>query len=182
MKTKTQLALTFASNKHDGQTRSSNNNEPYINHIMRVYNTLIDFGYKDQEDVLVAALLHDTVEDTDTTYAEICNLFGPIVMNYVLQLTNTVSSKEVGRTAYHEANHFRIVNACSAVKVIKMADMIDNLSDITETFNPKFAKKYLDEKSSIVKEFRYDFIDHHILHHLEDIIEKQYAKLKNGPM
>lgn len=167
-------AIEFATKKHQGQTRTSNDNEPYINHVMRVYNTIVQYGYGVDENVGIAAILHDTVEDTDTSYEEICNEFGPIVMNYVLLLTNTVTGKQVGRHAYHEANFHRIVNAPKQVQAIKIADMMDNLSDVATTFDKKFAEKYLDEKVSIIGAISNNWYNQPMYRHLVSIVRGQY--------
>lgn len=171
-------AIEFATKKHKGQTRESNDNEPYINHVMRVYNTIIQYGYGVDENVAIAAILHDTVEDTNTSYEEICNEFGSIVMNYVLLLTNTVSSRQVGRHAYHEVNFHRIVNAPRQVQAIKIADMMDNLSDVATTFDKKFAEKYLDEKVSIVEAISSKWYNQPMYIDLKNIIREQYKLLK----
>lgn len=175
MKMKITKSLEFATKKHEGQTRKSNGNEPYINHVKRVFETLTLYGYVADEDVAIAALLHDTVEDTDTSYAEICNEFGPIVMNYVLLLTNTVRGKEVGREAYHHANVHRIMHAPKQVQAVKIADMMDNLSDVATTFDKKFAKKYLDEKADVIEVLASKWYNQPMYQDLVKLVQKQYS-------
>ena len=82
-------AASFAARKHHGQTRADNQT-PYFSHVARV--TLIlshVFGCEDEE-VLTAALLHDTIEDTATDYDEVAEWFGPRVADYVVTLTKNV--------------------------------------------------------------------------------------------
>ena len=76
-------AAEFAATKHRGQFRKGNLNTPYINHPIKVANLLENVGVKDVE-VLVAALLHDVVEDTNTTYSDIRNVFNQRVADFVL--------------------------------------------------------------------------------------------------
>ena len=69
-------AASFAANKHTGQTRKGDDAQPYINHPLEVANLLANTGKVEDFDVLIAAVLHDTVEDTETTKEEITELFG----------------------------------------------------------------------------------------------------------
>jgi len=80
-----QQAHEYATRMHNGQTRSDGT--PYILHPQRVYNKLKQLGISD-EDTLVAALLHDTLEDTQATTEEIQMLFGNRVLDLVLELTS----------------------------------------------------------------------------------------------
>ncbi|KAL0487569.1 guanosine-3',5'-bis(diphosphate) 3'-pyrophosphohydrolase [Acrasis kona] len=81
-------ALIFAKEKHKGQTRSDGT--PYINHPSRVANTVKEFT--DNEEVIAAGYLHDTLEDTETTYEEIENEFTPLVAKIVKELTSDNAS------------------------------------------------------------------------------------------
>lgn len=177
MKTRIELALDFAAEKHAGQTRRSNNNEAYFNHVKRVYEKVSEV--LDNEDVLIAAILHDTIEDTETTYAEIALQFGPVVMNYLLWLTNTLELDDVPREMYVRANTHRLLNAPRAVQVIKMADMIDNLSDVAKTFKPAKAESYLKEKIPVVVGFSQEFaFDYPLMIELNRVIKSQFRELK----
>lgn len=73
-------AVVFAAEKHDGQYRKITN-QPYIFHCMEVAQIVSEMTY--DEDVMIAALLHDTVEDTKTTLDELEYKFGPKVMRLV---------------------------------------------------------------------------------------------------
>lgn len=63
--------LKFAAYKHRNQRRKDTNQTPYINHPINVATILSTEGHIDDEAVLMAALLHDTVEDTETSFEEI---------------------------------------------------------------------------------------------------------------
>ena len=82
-------AASFAARKHHGQTRADNQT-PYFSHVARVTLILTHvFGVHDEE-VLTAALLHDTLEDTATDYDELAALFGERVAAAVVLLTKNV--------------------------------------------------------------------------------------------
>ena len=118
-------AATFAARKHHGQMRADNQT-PYFSHVTRVTLILAHlFGVQD-EDVLTAALLHDTLEDTATDYDEIAEQFGPLVAEYVVLLTKNVMLPKLKREADYEA---RLCRAPEPVIIAKMADLYDNLSD-----------------------------------------------------
>ncbi|MBP5356889.1 MAG: HD domain-containing protein [Clostridia bacterium] len=76
-------ALDFACEKHSGQKRMSG--EPYVIHPIAVANIIIDLGLDNQ--TVCAALLHDTIEDTDTTENEIGEIFGNTIKEMVLGVT-----------------------------------------------------------------------------------------------
>ena len=82
-------AASFAARKHHGQTRADNQT-PYFSHVARVTLILTHVFGCDDEEVLTAALLHDTIEDTATDYDEIAELFGTQVADYVVTLTKNV--------------------------------------------------------------------------------------------
>lgn len=81
-------ALSFAAYKHRDQRRKDVNASPYINHPIALANVLCNEGGITDEDVLCAALLHDTVEDTETTPEELTKLFGKTISNIVMEVTD----------------------------------------------------------------------------------------------
>ena len=127
-------AASFAARKHQGQKRADNVT-PYFSHVARV--TLIlshEFGITDEE-VLTAALLHDTIEDTATDYDEIAAVFGPRVADYVVLLTKNGMLPKKER---EEDYVVRLSRAPEPVMIAKMADLYDNLSD--RIHSPKLTK------------------------------------------
>lgn len=86
-------ALSFAAFKHSSQRRK-NGDIPYINHPLEVVKILGDAGMTDF-DVLSAAVLHDTVEDTDTTVEELQKEFGNNIANIVLECSDDKSLSKV---------------------------------------------------------------------------------------
>lgn len=70
-------AVNFAADKHRDQRRKNIEASPYINHPIQVAELIARVGEVDDLAVLLAAVLHDTVEDTETSFEEIEDLFGP---------------------------------------------------------------------------------------------------------
>ena len=120
-------AANFAAQKHSKQRRKNVDASPYINHPIEVAMHLSRVGNIDDEDVLAAALLHDTVEDTQTTKEEIVAEFGERVAHLVLECTD---DKGLAKT---ERKRLQIVNAphkSPGAKMIKISDKTCNLRSI----------------------------------------------------
>ncbi|ALC47149.1 Mesh1 [Drosophila busckii] len=119
--------LQYAAHKHSEQRRKDPKCTPYVNHVINVSTILaVEAGVQD-EAVLMAALLHDVVEDTDATFADVEALFGSDVCNLVCQVTDDKSLEK------QERKRLQIVNAAkssSRAKLIKLADKLDNLRDL----------------------------------------------------
>ena len=127
-------AASFAARKHRGQTRADGLT-PYFSHVARVTLILTHlFGVQD-ETILAAALLHDTLEDTATDYDELAELFGVRVADIVVLLTKNVMLPKKEREEDYIA---RLRRASEDVMIAKMADLYDNLSDRVRT--PKLPK------------------------------------------
>lgn len=108
-------ALEFASIKHEGQL--DDQGRPYFfAHIIQVHSLLKDVT--DDEEVLCAGILHDTLEDTETTYEELIREFNKEIADLVLELTFQVD-EEVGR-------YFPLLNSHKAI-IVKFADRLSNL-------------------------------------------------------
>lgn len=140
-------ARHFATVAHAGQTRKYTG-DPYIIHPQAVCD-LVATVTSDPE-VLAAALLHDTVEDTGVTLMEIRALFGPRVAILVDALTD-VSKGHPGRRAERKAlDREHLVGAPAEAQTIKCADLIDNTPSIA-AHDPAFARVYLAEKRALLE-------------------------------
>lgn len=120
-------AMKFAAEKHAQQRRKNVDATPYINHPIEVAEHLARVGGISDEDVLVAALLHDTVEDTKTSFEEIEELFGARVASIVKECTDDKSLEKA------ERKRLQIVHAphkSSEAKCVKIADKTCNLASI----------------------------------------------------
>lgn len=124
-------AILFAAEKHKFQRRKSDDSA-YINHPLRVMQILIDFNLANYE-TLCAAVLHDTVEDTDTSIEEIKENFGEEIAGYVAEVTDDKSVPKVliKKKQIENAKHKSLGGT-----VVKLADKLDNLRSF-ETGYPK---------------------------------------------
>ncbi|MDQ6786538.1 MAG: HD domain-containing protein [Acidobacteriota bacterium] len=122
-------AISFAAKKHTNQKRKGADNEPYINHPLEVLNLLTNVGKILDFNVLIAAVLHDTIEDTDTTAEEITELFGETVCGYVLEVTD---DKSLPKATRKQLQIEHAPNLTNGAKYIKLADKISNISDVLE--------------------------------------------------
>lgn len=140
-------ALRFATIKHKDQIRFDGS--PYINHPIRVSNNVRRFKKsKMKSELVAAAYLHDTLEDTDTTYEELIRIFGVSCASLVLEVTSNQELKQlVGKTKYLE---ILMKNMSSYALVIKLCDRLDNIRDL-ENASSLFRIKYVKETLDILK-------------------------------
>lgn len=120
-------AMWFAAHKHRDQRRKDPDQTPYINHPLEVACILCFEGGIDEEDILVAALLHDTVEDTSASFEELEANFGSRIKAIVEELTDDRSLPD------EERKRRQVQTAPSAspeAKLVKLADKISNLRDV----------------------------------------------------
>lgn len=144
-------ALAFAARKHRDQRRKDARSSPYINHPIGVAHVLATEGGVMELNVLVAAVLHDTVEDTETTFGELEEHFGPTVAALVREVTDDKSLPK------DERKRLQVVHAAAAsngAKLIKLADKICIVRDLTHTPPPDWPtarrRAYLDWAASVV--------------------------------
>jgi GTP diphosphokinase / guanosine-3',5'-bis(diphosphate) 3'-diphosphatase len=123
-------ALKFSAEKHRHQRRKDREESPYINHPIEVAELLLRVGQVEDADIVTAAILHDTIEDTDTTPEEIEQLFGGRVLSFVKEVTDDKTlPKEVRKARQVETAPHKSIGA----KQIKIADKISNLRDIVHS-------------------------------------------------
>jgi (p)ppGpp synthase/HD superfamily hydrolase len=121
-------AAVFAARAHAGQTRKGAAGEPYVNHVLEVAALLAEHGAP--EAAILAALLHDTVEDTAVTQAELEAAFGPEVASIVAEVTDDKTLPKETRKA-HQVRH--APGKSAAAKMVKLADKTSNLRAILES-------------------------------------------------
>ena len=119
-------AYEFASQKHKDQRRKDPSKSPYINHPIQVASLLNQSGVTDPE-IISAGILHDTIEDTKTTYEELVREFGPNIANMVMECTDNKSLPKVTRKQEQITHAY---NISRGAKLVKLADKYANLSDI----------------------------------------------------
>jgi guanosine-3',5'-bis(diphosphate) 3'-pyrophosphohydrolase len=122
------MALEFAAEKHRHQRRKDAAASPYINHPIAVATALAVEGGVTDEALLLGACLHDTVEDTETTFEELEEIFGTEVSNLVRSVTDDKSLDKAHRKQL-QIEH--AAKSSDEVKQIKIADKLCNLRDIT---------------------------------------------------
>lgn len=148
-------ALRFSAEKHSDQRRKDSKSSPYINHPIQVAETLWTIGGVRDVNLLAAAILHDTIEDTNATPDEIQSLFGGDVLALVLEVTDDKSlPKEVRK-------QLQIENAARKsprAKLIRLADKLCNIHDITHypptTWPLKRKQEYLLWSEKVVRGLR----------------------------
>lgn len=120
-------AAASAADKHRKQRRKDEDASPYINHPLALAQVLACEALEQDGHVLAAALLHDTVEDTDTTFEELEKRFGTRIANIVREVTDDKSLPKEERKRL-QVEH--VANASPEAKLVKLADKICNLRDI----------------------------------------------------
>jgi guanosine-3',5'-bis(diphosphate) 3'-pyrophosphohydrolase len=122
-------ALAFAAHKHRDQRRKDPAASPYINHPIALADVLVNEGGVTDMEVLAAALLHDTLEDTATTPRELEELFGSRIARIVGEVTDdqTLPKSERKRLQVEHATQLS-----PEAKLVKLADKICNLRDVAE--------------------------------------------------
>jgi guanosine-3',5'-bis(diphosphate) 3'-pyrophosphohydrolase len=122
-------ALAFAAHKHRDQRRKDPEASPYINHPIALAEVLAGEGGVTDLEVLAAALLHDTIEDTATSHEELVAQFGGRIAAIVAEVTDDQKLPKA------ERKRLQIVHAASlsaGAKLVKLADKICNLRDVAE--------------------------------------------------
>ncbi len=143
-------ATKFAALKHRDQRRKDHVASPYIIHPVTVANELTQAGVTDPE-VIAAALLHDTLEDTETTPAELTDAFGERVCSMVLELTD---DKDLPKQERKRLQVEHAPELSPGAALVKICDKIANVTDVTHSPPPDWSSErrmaYLDWAASVV--------------------------------
>ena len=144
-------AVAFAADKHRTQRRKDADASPYINHPIALANVLANEGGVTDVVVLSAAVLHDTIEDTNTTAEELTAIFGAKITATVLDVTDDKSLDK------HDRKQRQIEHAphiSKEAKLVKLADKICNLRDILSSppadWSPERKQGYFDWAAKVV--------------------------------
>lgn len=147
-------ADAFANRAHAGQYRKGPGQVPYVQHPRAVAAILRDEAGVTDRETLIAALLHDTIEDTGTSHAQLVQLFGQVVADTVMELTNEINPSD-GKAA-SQIRHARKMSERAAY--IKIADKTANMRDIVNSTPPwTSAKKrqYYEDARAVVNAMPY---------------------------
>lgn len=135
-------AAVFAAEKHQFQTRKNATHVPYIIHPIGVAYNILTIAKVSDSKVLTAALLHDTVEDTNTTPAEIRERFGPEVEGYVQELTD---EKNLPKQVRKDLQIINASHKSEGAAYIKLADKLYNLTDLSTGLPEDWTEERADE-------------------------------------
>lgn len=190
-------AYEFALEKHKEQKRKYTN-EPYINHPVNV-SKIIEEAFSSTPELYIysdkltmrfiveaCALLHDTVEDTNTTFNEIEEAFGIHIRNILYYVTNISKQSDGNRKIRKEIDMVHNLEGPLESIMIKLADIIDNCNGIMKR-DSSFGKKYLIEKQqfllNLVSKGKYnnfkETIDRPLFEVLEYLYNKAWSVIKN---
>ena len=138
-------ALRFAAERHSGQRRKGQAKEPYVNHLAEVAELVADATEGKDANLIAAALLHDTIEDTETSSDELVAVFNCDIAQLVADVTDDKSLPKQDR------KNLQVVNATGKnmrAKLLKLADKTSNLRSLAnsppENWNTERKQAYID--------------------------------------
>ena len=148
-------AIAFAADRHRDQRRKDANASPYINHPIALANVLANEAGIDDERVLIAAVLHDTIEDTETTEQDLVRSFGQEIAAIVLEVTDDKALPKAERKRLQLES---APDISRRAKLVKLADKIGNLRDVATNqpvgWSNERKKEYFDWAKAVVDGLR----------------------------
>lgn len=170
-------AAHFAAQKHRNQRRKDEDASPYINHPISVAEIISVIGNVEDSEVLAAALLHDTLEDTETTVEELIDNFGQRVCNLVQEVTDDKTQPKLERKQ-KQIDHAKEISEGAAL--IKLGDKISNVMDITNTpptnWDSNRRLEYFDWAEKVINNC--PKVNEKLEYHFKDSIQKGREKLQ----
>jgi len=147
-------AAAFAAEKHRNQRRKDEEASPYINHPIQVAHILVQADVEDPE-VLAAALLHDSIEDTNTSFEELEIVFGYEIANIVAECTD---DKKLSKLERKQAQIDRAAKISRKARLVKLADKIANVNDMNDAppagWSLERKREYFDWARQVVDRMR----------------------------
>jgi GTP diphosphokinase / guanosine-3',5'-bis(diphosphate) 3'-diphosphatase len=163
-------ALEFSARKHRNQRRKDVDASPYINHPISLANILCNEAHVTDVNVICGALLHDTIEDTETEAEELESEFGPEIKDIVMEVTDDTTLLR------HERKQAQIDHAAhisEQAKLVKLADKTSNLRDVSLNPPPDWSlerrREYFDWAKKVIDQLRGTHPQ------LEDIFDDAYS-------
>lgn len=164
-------ALSFAAHKHRDQRRKDVEASPYINHPISLASILCNEAHVTDINVICGALLHDTVEDTDTSPEELVLEFGDTIRDIVMEVTD---DKLLSRQERKQQQIDHAAHASDQAKLVKLADKITNLRDVANSPPPEWSlerrQEYFDWAKKVIDQLR------GVHPGLEKIFDQAYSK------
>jgi guanosine-3',5'-bis(diphosphate) 3'-pyrophosphohydrolase len=163
--------VNFAAKKHQSQLRKDMAQTSYLVHLLSVAHHLVSVGHVRIPEIIIASLLHDTLEDTETTYQEIISLFGEKVADYVQEVTDNKSLPKV------ERKRLQIVTAphkSAGAAQIKLADKWDNLNDLLQFPPPEWTHERIISYFAWAKQVveALPWVNANLVHSVEKVLEE----------
>lgn len=163
-------AATFAAERHRDQRRKGKDASPYINHPLALASLLANCGERDPA-LLMAALLHDTVEDTATSFEELERTFGHEVTELVREVTD---DKALPKAARKRAQVEHAARLSRRARLVKLADKICNLRDLSASppadWSLERRREYFDWARAVIDGLR------GVHPQLEALFDAEYAR------
>ena len=148
-------ALAFAARKHRDQRRKDVEASPYINHPITLADILCNEAHITDTEVICAALLHDTVEDTDTEPEELVQEFGSVICGIVREVTD---DKSLDKATRKQCQIDHAAHISDKAKQVKLADKISNLRDMASNppanWDVQRRREYFDWAKAVIDELR----------------------------
>lgn len=164
-------AVGFSAHKHRNQRRKDVDATPYINHPIALADVLANEGGEYDVVVLCAAVLHDTIEDTETTVEELQAKFGDEVAAVVMEVTD---DKSLDKATRKQLQIEHAPHVSQRAKLVKLADKICNLRDILASpptgWSPDRQAKYFEWAAQVVDGVR------GVNHRLEEIFDDLFER------
>lgn len=148
-------ALTYAADKHRNQRRKDERQVPYINHPIEVAHMMAEVGHVTDTEWLAAAILHDTIEDTNATQEEVTSLFGERICQLVLEVSD---DKTLPKMTRKQRQIEQAAAKSIGAKHITLADKTCNIRDLCRHPMPDWSSQriyaYFVWAESVVNEIR----------------------------
>lgn len=148
-------AVIFAARKHQGHVRKDERASPYVTHPLAVARAIYQIGKIHDPIILIAAILHDIIEDTDTTDTEIQERFGEEILSTVLEVTDDKSQMKIIRKQQQVVHS---PDLSYGAKIIKLADKLTNCQDILHTpprdWSIKRRQEYIQWAADVIAQIR----------------------------
>ena len=166
-------ACEFAADKHRSQRRKDQARTPYINHPLAVARVLANEGGVKDAEILAAAILHDTLEDTETTLKELEREFGARIAGLVAEVTD---NKSLPKKLRKQLQIDRAPHKSRGAALIKTADKICNLRDLGQLppthWTVERKGKYIEWARDVVRALPIS------RHRMRRVFEHAYASLR----
>jgi guanosine-3',5'-bis(diphosphate) 3'-pyrophosphohydrolase len=173
-------AIEFSAEKHRTQRRKDVDASPYINHPIAVAAVLARVGGVRRIPVLCAAVLHDTIEDTETSAEELDAAFGQEICLLVQEVTDDkrLAKDERKRLQIEHAPHLS-----PSAKLIKLGDKIANIKDVTDSppsdWSGQRRRQYLDWAEQVVAGCR--GVNHALEDRFDEVLRRAREVLSREP-